>query len=226
MYDIILTHSLRYSMISYMISYCHYDIICDIIPFFQYHSHLPIPCAIFSWYCLRYHTHIIRNLLWYQNYMILSMILAMIWPTDISITWYHSHTISQILWCYSLYHGTCAAGWRGLGAPGARRSTSSCLAIANVLGSQWGQVFSFMQACLVVAGLQHEVQDWFTDSHAGLPGHPHGQGRLRFTASLAQHPLWLTDGSCHGENWQAYWSRAREVTARALIIEIQLHSVP
>ncbi len=32
-----------------------------------------------------------------------------------------------------IYHGTCAAGWRGLGAPCARRSTSFGHAIANVL---------------------------------------------------------------------------------------------
>jgi hypothetical protein len=36
-----------------------------------------------------------------------------------------------------LYHGTCAVGWRWLGAPlaGTRRSTSSYLAIANMLGT-------------------------------------------------------------------------------------------
>ncbi len=94
-------------MMSYMISQSHW--------FFR------LSCAIFLWYCLRYHIHIIQNVLWYQNYMILNMILAMICPPDISITWYHSHTISRILWCYSLYHGTCAAGswWPGQwpGAP-------------------------------------------------------------------------------------------------------------
>ncbi len=36
---------------------------------------------------------------------------------------------------YSLYHGACAAEWHRLGAPGARRSTSSGLAIANVPGT-------------------------------------------------------------------------------------------
>ena len=122
-------------MISYMISYCNYDIIYDIISFFQYHSHLPVSCAIIMPYQIRYHIHITQNLLWYQNYMILSMILTMIWPSDISITWYHSHMMPHIWWYYSLYHVTCAAGWRGLGAPCARCSTSSCLAIANVLGT-------------------------------------------------------------------------------------------
>ena len=97
------------NMISYMISYCNYDIIYDIISFFQYHSHLPVSCAIFSWCCLRYHIHFIENLLWYQNYMILSMILTMIWLSDISIAWYHSHMISRISWYVRLYHVTCTA---------------------------------------------------------------------------------------------------------------------
>jgi hypothetical protein len=35
------------------------------------------------------------------------------------------------------------AGWgTNLGVPAARHSTSSSLAIANVLGSQWGLLFS------------------------------------------------------------------------------------
>jgi hypothetical protein len=107
-------------------------ILYDII---QYHINFSLSCAIFMAYHIRYHIHFVWNLLWYQNYMILSMILTMIWPPDISITWYHSHMMPHIWWYYSLYHGTCAAGWRGLGAPCARCSTSSCLAIANVLGT-------------------------------------------------------------------------------------------
>ncbi len=56
----------------------------------------------------------------------------MTWPPGISFIIYQC----QVWWYLSLlYHGTCAAGWRGLGAPGARRSTSSGLAIANVLGT-------------------------------------------------------------------------------------------
>ncbi len=39
-------------------------------------------------------------------------------------------------------HCTCAAGWHRLGAPAARRSTYSGLAIANVLCGQWGLLFS------------------------------------------------------------------------------------
>ena len=93
-----------------------------------------LSCAILLWFRLLYHIHFIRFCLWYQNYVILSMILAMIWPSDISITWYLCHVISQIWWYHSLCHGTCAGGWRGLGAPGARCSTASSLAIANMLG--------------------------------------------------------------------------------------------
>ena len=68
--------------------------------------------------------------------MISSMILHMIWPYDISNLVYHSHMISWILWYSILYHSTCgAAGWGGLGAPDARRSSGSGHAIANVLGA-------------------------------------------------------------------------------------------
>ncbi len=67
----------------------------------------------------------------------------MIRPSDISNFWYHSHMISRISWYVRLYSGTCTAGWRGLGAPASRCSTSSGLAIANVLGGQWGLLFSW-----------------------------------------------------------------------------------
>ncbi len=92
-----------------------YDIIYDIIFFWQDHSHLPVSCAIFMCYCLQYHIHIIHNLLWYQNYMILSMILTMICPSDSSITWHHSHMMPHIWWYYSLYHGTCESGMARVG---------------------------------------------------------------------------------------------------------------
>ncbi len=59
------------------------------------------------------------------------MILHMIWPPDISIIVYQG----QVWWYLSMYHGTCAARWRGLGAPGARPSTSFGLDIAHVLGT-------------------------------------------------------------------------------------------
>ena len=73
---------------------------------------------------------------WYQYYAISYLLLRMIYAFDISITRYHSHTISHILWYLSLCHGTCSAGWRGLGAPGARCSTGSSHAIANMLGTR------------------------------------------------------------------------------------------
>ena len=59
----------------------------------------------------------------------------MIYAIDIIITRYHSHTISHILWYLSPCHGTCAAGRRWLRAPGARCSTGSSHAIANMLGT-------------------------------------------------------------------------------------------
>ena len=108
-----------------------YDIIYDIIKTII----KSLSCAILLWFRLLYHIHIIRFCLWYQELMILSMILPMIWPSDISNLVYHRPLISQIWWYHSLYHGTCAAGWSGLGAPGSRRSAGSGLAIANVLGT-------------------------------------------------------------------------------------------
>ncbi len=75
-----------------MISYCIYDIMYDIISFWPYHSHLPVSCAIFLWYCLRYHIHIIRNLLWYQNVMIWLMTSEHI-RYDKAL-WYHYVLIS------------------------------------------------------------------------------------------------------------------------------------
>ncbi len=44
-----------------MISSFNYDIIYDIISFFQYQSHLPVSCAIFMTYQTRYHIHFIRE---------------------------------------------------------------------------------------------------------------------------------------------------------------------
>ncbi len=77
---------------------------------------------------------------------------------------------------------------------------------------------------LVVAGLQHCAQDWVTDSHtlAGLPGPLSPPGRLGFTVSLAQ-----PDSSCDWQMAVVYKiSELVHVTARALIIEIQLHRAP
>ncbi len=94
-----------------------------------------LSCAIFIEYCLWYHIHILWIYPSYQYYAISYLLLRMIYAFDISITRYHSHTISHFLWYLSLCHGTCAAGWRGLGAPGARCSTCSSHSIANMLGT-------------------------------------------------------------------------------------------
>ncbi len=53
------------------------------------------------------------SMLWYYSWH--QSIYAMIWPSDISMSWYDSHVISWISWYVPLYHGTCAAVWRGLG---------------------------------------------------------------------------------------------------------------
>ena len=92
--------------------------------------------SIFIEYCLRYHIHILWICPWYQYYAISYLLLRMIYAIDISITRYHGHTISHILWYLSLCHGTCAAGWHGfkLGrgqAPGAPP--------ASPLPKYWGQ---------------------------------------------------------------------------------------
>ena len=94
-----------------------------------------LSCAIFMEFCLRYHIKFLWFCPWYQYYVKSYLILRMIYAIDIIITRYHSHTISHILWYHSLCHGTCAAGWRWLGAPGARCSTGSSHAIANMLGT-------------------------------------------------------------------------------------------
>ncbi len=150
MYDIILTHSLRYSdivkkicshisyhiaiMISCMISYLFDNIIVIL-------THLPIPCAIFYDFAhdiiyISYKICYDISILWYDSWH--QSIYAIIRPPDISNFWYHSHVISRISWYVCLYHCACTAGWRVLGAPAA-----SGLAVANVLGSQWGLLFSW-----------------------------------------------------------------------------------
>ncbi len=113
-------------VISYMISYFFFNIIV-IYPFLALSScHIKYDIIYISY---RICSDI--RITWYSTWF------RLWWPSDISIP--HSHAISQILWCYSLYHGTCAAGWHGLGAPGAKHSTSesSGLTIANlnVLGT-------------------------------------------------------------------------------------------
>ena len=107
-----------------------------------------LSCAIFIEYCLWYHIHILWICPWYLNYAISYLILRMIYAFDISISRYHSHTISHILWYLSLCHGTCAAGWGGLGAPGARCSTGSSHAIANMLGTRVQLNGDGLDACI------------------------------------------------------------------------------
>ena len=102
-------------MISYMISwffpwYCmmSYNII-SILPFL----------ALFSWHIIYDIIYILYEIccdisnLWYGTWN--HSIYSMIWPPDISNYWYHCHVISRISWYVPLYHGTCAAGWRGRG---------------------------------------------------------------------------------------------------------------
>ena len=135
-----------------MISYCDYDIIYDIILFFQYHSHLPIPCAIFSWYCLRYHIHIIWNLLWYHYLLISFMILAVIWPhiiwygplislsPDIMAIWYHK--FPDMLPDIMAPGRRDGAGWgrQGPGAPPPPASPSPTC---------WGRVCRWTETVLI-----------------------------------------------------------------------------
>ena len=77
---------------------------------------------------------------------------------------------------------------------------------------------------LVVAGLPHCAQDWVTDSHTGLPRSPPDRLRFQVTVSLAQ-----PDSRCDWQMAVVYKRSVPEfvhVTARALIIEIQLNRVP
>jgi hypothetical protein len=94
-----------------------------------------LSCAIFMVFCIWYHIHFLWFCPWCHYYVKSYLKLPMIYAIDIIITCYHGHTISHILWYLSPYHGTCAAGWRWLGAPGARCSTGSSHAIANMLGT-------------------------------------------------------------------------------------------
>ena len=108
----------------YDIIYDIFHIIHDVISYniflkISYHFY-PLLALLsnFIWYSL-----------WYPNHMIFSMIFA-----DDIVLWYH-HYVTSGLMISQLYHGTCAAGWRGLGSPGARPSTSSCLAIRVTKGA-------------------------------------------------------------------------------------------
>ena len=61
--------------------------------FWQYHIHFSLSCAIFSWYCLWYHIHIIQYLLWYQYIMILRMTSEHI--SHDKVLWYQYIMISK-----------------------------------------------------------------------------------------------------------------------------------
>ena len=127
----------------------NYDIRYDIIVKLWYHRNLPIPCAIFLWFWLWYHSKNIHFWPWYQVLLILLVIsryFSYEIAYDISYLWYWRCLISYFswyrslyhgtwAWYLSLYHGTWATWWRWLGAPRASRSSSSCLAVANVLGT-------------------------------------------------------------------------------------------
>jgi hypothetical protein len=185
-----------------------------------------LSCAIFIEYCLRYHIHILWICPWYQYYAISYLLLRMIYAIDISITRYHGHTISHILWYLSLCHGTCAAGWHGfkLGrgqAPGAPP--------ASPLPKYWGQqsesyypsfhimipvVVKFRTRPLrlivtdIPPGIRRQVTRQ-TRSHWPQPQADSGSFKLR---TLIMPGVTLVHDS--------------DVTARALIIEIQLYTAP
>ena len=81
------------------------------------------------------------TILWYYSWH--HSRYAMIWPSDITISWYHSHMISGILWYVPLYHGTCAAGWRGTAAGWGRQGPGAPPPPASISPTCWGRVFSW-----------------------------------------------------------------------------------
>ena len=155
-------------MISYQkLWYCiwYHSFWCDIMYDITKTIIKSLSCAIFIEYCLWYHIHILWICPWYQYYAISYLLLRMIYAIDIIITWIHSHTISHILWYLSPYHGTCAAGWRWLGAPGARCSAGSSHAIANMLGTCVQLNCDYLDAvhglvALVAARVMHCCRVW------------------------------------------------------------------
>ncbi len=130
-----LARTISYQKIWYHVWY--HSLCCDIMYDTTKTIIKSLSCAIIIEYCLWYHIHIIWFCPWYLNYVISYLLLRMIYAFDISITRYHSHMISHILWYLILCHCTCAAGLRGLGAPAARCSTGagSSYAIANMPGT-------------------------------------------------------------------------------------------
>ena len=119
-----------------------------------------LSCAIFLEYCLWHHIHILWICPWYQYYAISYLILRMIYAIDIIIMRYHSHTISHILWYHSLCHGTCAAGWRWLGAPGARCSAFKFQVHWHLANLNAHHIYSLaVIQVLLVAALGSQAQD-------------------------------------------------------------------
>ena len=184
-----------------------------------------LSCAIFMEFCLRYHIHFLWFCPWCQYYVKSYLILRMIYAIDISITWNHSHTISHILWYLSQCHGTCAAGWHGFKL-GRRRGQAPGAPPASPLPKYWGQqsesyypsfhimipvVVKFRTRPLrlivtdIPPGIRRQVSRQ-TPSH--WPQHQADSG-LR---TLIMPGVTLVHDS--------------DVTARALIIEIQLYTAP
>ena len=103
----------------------NYDFTYDIIVFWQYHIWYHNSVGFLAFLALffcdiaydiiytLYEISYDISVLWYDSWH--QSIYAMIRPSDITMFLYHSHVISRISWYVSLYHGTCAAGWRGLG---------------------------------------------------------------------------------------------------------------
>jgi hypothetical protein len=98
----------------------------------------------------------------------------MIWLPDISIIIYQG----QVWWYRSIYHGTCAAGWRVLGAPGARSSTSFGLAIAKVLRTSvqlsgdglddaWSRAWTCCCGCCAGSALRPICSHWKKSARRG-----------------------------------------------------------
>ncbi len=176
-------------------------------------------------FCIWYHIHFIWFCPWYQYYAISYLLLRMIYAFDISITLYHSHMISHILWYLSLGHGTCAAGWHGfkLGrqAPGAPP--------ASPLPKYWGQQsesyypsfhimipvvvkFRTRPLRLIVTDIPPGIRRRVTRQTWSHWPQPQAESRSFKLRTLIMPGVTLVHVS--------------DVTARALIIEIQLYTAP
>ncbi len=135
-------------------SLCHdivYDIIKTIIKSLSW--------AIFIEYCLWYHMHFLWFCPWYLNYAISYLFLHTIYAFYITITRYHSHMLSQMLWYFSRWpYVMVVSARRGLGVPGDRCSTASSHAIANILGTCHGVQQSSTEHCEQWLKLKEELK--------------------------------------------------------------------